>query len=75
MDYLAELQKIEKQNQDAKIQKAKLEQKRDQALEDQKKHVSELKTLGVEADGAQQAIENLALDIENAIDECNEALN
>jgi hypothetical protein len=74
MDYLAELQKIEKNNQEAKIQKAKLEQKRDQALEDQKKHTEELKTLGVEASAAPQAIETLALDIENAIDSCHEAL-
>jgi len=74
MDYLVELQKIEKASQDAKIQKAKLEQKLEQLQDDQKTLLAELVALGVTAETLQQTIDTLSMDIENEIEEGQEAL-
>jgi hypothetical protein len=74
MDYLSELQKIEKVTQERKIQKAKLEQSIATAEAEQTKIIEELKSLGIAPENLQSTIDNLQKDIENEIDECNEIL-
>jgi hypothetical protein len=74
-DYLTELQKIEKASQEAKITKAKLEQKLEQLQEEKKKILADLQAQGVTEETLAQTIETLQADIENNIDACNAALN
>jgi hypothetical protein len=74
MDFLAELQKIEKQSNEAKINKAKLEQKLTTLQEEQKKLLEELKTQGVTEETLASTIESLGIDIENSIEEAQEML-
>lgn len=74
MDYLSELQKIEKTSNDAKIQKAKLTQKLETLEEEQKKLQAELVTLGVTEENIGQEIETLSIDIEEMIAEAQESV-
>ena len=67
MDYLAELQKIEKQSNDAKIQKAKMEQKLTTLEEEQKKLQAELVVWGVTEETLEEELQSLGEDIEITI--------
>lgn len=70
MDYLKELQIIEKQVQDAKISKAKLEQKLTQLVEEREKLLADLAIENVKQEDLTQTITNLETDIEESIEEC-----
>lgn len=74
MDYLKELQIIEKQVQDDKIQKAKLEQKLEQLQEEYSKLLSELEVQGVKEEDLPQIITNLEMTIEEEIEQCKTLL-
>ena len=74
MDYLQELQKIEKQSQEAQINKAKLEQKLASLKEEQAKLQEELKALGVTEENLASTITSLQEEIEIEIQQAQEAL-
>jgi hypothetical protein len=74
MDMLAELQTIERKNNEAKISKAKLEQKEEQLTEALAKAKEELVALGVTEEDIVHTLENLEIDIENDINELKEGL-
>jgi hypothetical protein len=74
MDYLNELQKIEKQCQEARINKAKLDQKLQSLQEEQIKLQEELKTLNVTEETLAQTIAEITEEIEIQFQQCNEAL-
>ena len=74
MDYLQELQKIEKQSQEAQINKAKLEQKLASLKEEQSKLQEELKALGVTEENLASTITSLQEEIEIEIQQAQEAL-
>lgn len=74
MDYLKDLQAIEKQVNDAKIQKAKLEQKVEQLTEERTKLIADLDAEGIKEDDLVQTITNLKTEVEEEILECQALL-
>lgn len=75
MDYLAELQKIEKQNQEAKINKAKLDERLESLKKEHQNLKNQLDELGIKEEDLSKTIENLRNDIENSLDECKAIFN
>lgn len=71
-DYLVRLQNLDKKNQLAVIEKAKIEQKLDQAKEELQKIEGEIVSNGLTVETLQKTIETLDIEIENTLDE-NEA--
>lgn len=74
MDFLAELNKIEKMSQEGKIQKAKLEERLHQLQIEQTKLLEELKKIGVSEAELNTTISRLEEDIEIEIQKANEIL-
>jgi len=75
MDYTAEIQKIEKSNQEAKIQVAKLEQKLEQLNEEETQILKDLADQNITIENLENTIKNLSVDIEETIEEYKEVLN
>ena len=67
MDFLTRLQNLEKKTQENKIQKAKLEQKRDQLDEERNKALAELEAEGIKAEELGQTITNIEVEVEEEI--------
>lgn len=74
MDYVKELQTLEKQVNDAKIQKAKLEQKIEQLTEERTKLIADLDAEGIKEEDLVQTITNLKTEVEEEISECQALL-
>jgi len=74
MDYLEQLQTIEKKSQDARIEKAKLEQKLQTLQDEQKKLQEELKANGVTEENLGETISILEEEIQISIQQAQEQL-
>ncbi len=74
MDFLERLQNIEKKINENKIQKAKLEQKKEQLKEEYEKLLAELKTYDVTEEDLGQTITNLEVEINESLLECESEL-
>ena len=74
MDYLEQLQTIEKKSQDARIEKAKLEQKLQTLQDEQKKLQEELKANGVTEETLGETISILEEEIQISIQQAQEQL-
>lgn len=74
MDYLTRLQAVEKKINDNKIQKAKLEEKKDNLEAEYKKLEKDLEAHGIKESELDQTITNLETDIEEEITAVEEAL-
>ena len=75
MDYTAELKKIETANQEAKINKAKYEQKLEQLEEEKNKILAQLEEKKISVKDLDETIENLRVEIENELAEAKESLS
>jgi len=74
MDYLVELQNIEKRSQEARIEKAKLEERLSQLQIEQKKLQDELKANNVTEENLGQTIAELEEEIQISIQQAQEQL-
>jgi len=74
MDYLEQLQTIEKKSQEARIEKAKLEQKLQTLQDEQKKLQEELKANGVTEETLGETISILEEEIQISIQQAQEQL-
>lgn len=74
MDYLEELQKIEKANDQAKLQKATLEERLKNLKEEETKILKELEELGLKPEDLDKEIKTLSKQIEQELSKCQESM-
>lgn len=74
MDYTAELSKIEQTVNNAKLEKATLEERQRKLIEEQTKILEELKKEEITEDKLEENIDNLEVSIQKGIEECQEVL-
>lgn len=74
MNYLERLQNLEKQIQENKVKKAKLEEKKDNLEVEYQKLLKDLEAQGIKESDLAQTITNLETEIEEDITACEESL-
>ena len=74
MNYSEELNKIETKVNNAKIQKAKLEERQRSLNEERTKILEELKTAGITEEQLADKINSLEIELQTEIEKCQEIL-
>lgn len=75
MDYKKEIEKIEKLNEEKKVEKTRLEERKRQLLDEKAKLLKQLAEYNIKESELTDVIEELEIELEQGIKECQNCLN